>query len=58
LVGDERHLVFECPALQHVRHRFSHLFTDNMPTMASFFWQKNMRDVVFFVLECLAVLSS
>ncbi len=55
LVCDERHLV--CPALQHVRHRFSHLFTGDMPTMASSFWQKNMRNVIYFVLEFLAVLA-
>ena len=54
-LGDERHLVFECPALQHVRQRYSHLFTD--ATMISFFWQENMRDVVYFVLECLRVLT-
>ena len=55
-LGDERHLVFECPALQHVRQRYSYLFTDNNATMISIFWQENMRDVVYFVLECLQVL--
>ena len=46
-IGDERHLVLACPALQHVRQRYSQLFTDDDATMISFFWQKNMRDVFF-----------
>ena len=54
-----RHLVFECPALQHVRQRYSHLFTDDdAATMISFFWQRDMRDVVYLVLECLNVITS
>ena len=45
-------------ALQHVRQRYSHLFTDDDATMISFFWQRDMRDVVYFVLECLDVMTS
>ena len=57
-IGDERHLVFERPALQDVRQRYSHLFTDDDATMISFFWQRDMRDVVYHVLECLDVMTS
>ena len=56
--GNERHLVFECPALQHVRQRYSHLFTDDDATMISFFWQRDMRDVAYYILECLDVMTS
>ena len=57
-IGDERRLVFECPALQQVRQQYSHLFTDDDATMTSFSWQRDMRDVVYFVLECLDVMTS
>ena len=32
-VADERHLVFECPAMQPVRDQFAHLFGDDSMTM-------------------------
>jgi hypothetical protein len=35
-VGDERHLVFTCPALEHIRLPYRHLFTSRTDTMVQF----------------------
>ena len=50
-IGDERHLVFVCPAVQHVRDKYSHLFTPRRPTMRQFMWQDDTVSVVRFVAE-------
>lgn len=57
-IGDERHLVFVCPAVQHVRDKYSHLFTPRRPTMRQFMWQDDTVSVVRFVAECLDILQS
>jgi hypothetical protein len=53
-LGDERHLVFECPHLQSIRDRFSGLF--RVSTMKQFFWQDDLVSVCKFLCECLDVL--
>ena len=49
-IEDEKHLVSECPALQDLRDKRSHLFAD---AMALFIWQDDMVGVVRFIDECL-----
>ena len=53
-IGDEKHLVFECPALQDLRDKRPHLF-DGAQTdaMVLFMWQDDMIGVVRFIDECL-----
>ena len=51
-LGDERHMVFECPAMQPVRDRFPGLFAANIDTMQRFMWQPDLRGVAHFVLAC------
>ena len=57
-VGDERHLTFVCPAVQHVRDKYRQLFALGRPSMREFMWQDDIRAVVRFVVECLDVLEA
>lgn len=38
-IGDEQHLIFTCPAVQHVRDRYAGLFSGSTHTMLDFMWQ-------------------
>lgn len=58
MVGDERHLVFECSAVQHVRDKYSHLFSGPGQTMQQFMWQADIAGVVHFVRDSMLVLLS
>lgn len=58
VLGDEYHLVFECPAVAHLRLRYAALFVPQGQTMLQFLWQRDMVSVVRFVRDCLAVLLS
>ncbi len=51
-LGDEKHLVFECSALQHIRDKFSFLFI-RRDTMRSFMNQGCQRELMHFISECL-----
>ena len=51
-VGDEKHLVFECSALNGICLRFPNLFT-GFHTMSSFMNQAAQRDVMHFITDCL-----
>ena len=51
-VGDEKHLVFECSALNGIRLRFPHLFK-GFHTMSSFMNQAAQRVVMHFITDCL-----
>ena len=51
-VDDEKHLIFECSALDHIRHKFSVLFI-NHHSVRSFMNQVSQRDVLHFVCDCL-----
>jgi hypothetical protein len=52
-LGDERHLVFECPALQPIRDRYADRFCIVPLTMRQFMWQPAMLRVAHFVVECM-----
>ena len=40
-LGDERHLVFECPAFKHIRRQYAHIFQDARSTMRLFVWHED-----------------
>jgi len=42
-LGDEQHLVFNCPALQEIRDRYNALFGDHAATMVQFMWHHDAR---------------
>jgi hypothetical protein len=52
-VGDERHLVFECTALQPIRNKYADLFRVAPLTMRQFMWQPDLLRVALFVVECM-----
>ena len=52
LFGDEKHLVFECPALASLRQRHAGLFTSQTDTMRSFFAQQDHLGVFHYVIDC------
>ena len=56
-VGDERHMVFECPALQQIRDEFEHLFSSGV-TMRAFMNQTDQRAVISFVVTCLDIMDA
>jgi hypothetical protein len=56
-IGDEMHLVFECPAVQHVRDQYAHLFTFTTSTMRTFLWQDDIISVIKYVVTCMDILK-
>ena len=50
--GDEKHMVFECSALQHIRDEYPALFAGDH-TMRSFMNQADQRSIIHFISECL-----
>ena len=54
-LGDEQHVVFECPGLQAIRDRHVGLFGEHAATMIQFMWQDDIRGVAMFLKECLGV---
>ena len=48
---DERHVVFECPALQHLRAEYDSLFQRRF-SMRGFMWQPGAVQVARFVAAC------
>ncbi len=58
VVGDEKHLLLECPAAQRIRDEYAHLFTDPVQTMKEFMWQKDSLGVLKFVLDALAFMRA
>ena len=55
---DERHLVFECPAMQCVRDRYPALFSPATNTMQLFMWQHDIVGVAHFIQDCFEVLGA
>ena len=53
LVGDEHHLLFTCPAVQHVRQQFMHLFQQGRRSVQTFMWQDDLQGVAKFVTRAL-----
>ncbi len=56
-LGDERHLVFECPDLLCFREQWSHLF-EGPQTMQAFMWQEDLIGIVRFINACLHKMNS
>ena len=52
-IGDEKHMVFTCTALQHIRERHAGLFSASIVTMLDFMWQADLVGVAKFVMDCL-----
>ncbi len=52
VLGDERHLVFECPAVQSIRDQYPVLFGAAIQTMQQFMWQLDVVSVAHFVMDC------
>ena len=57
-VGDERHLVFECPALQHIRQHYADIYSDAHSTMRLFMWHKDQKAVASCLLRLLSEYDS
>ena len=57
-VGDERHLVFECPALQHIRQHYADIYSDARSTMRLFMWHKDQKAVASCLLRLLSQCDS
>ena len=57
VVGDERHMVFDCTALQPVREQYSGLFGPTLVTMQQIMWQRDLVGVAHFVLELLGKIA-
>ena len=57
-VHDERHLVFECPAMQPVRDRYPALFSPAQGTMQLFMWQQDIVGVAHYIMDCFDALSA
>ena len=53
-IGDERHIVFECPALRDLRARHACLFRPDITTMRQFMWQDDLVQVAHFIKHSLA----
>ena len=58
-LDDERHLVFECTAFEHLRAARRHLFTAAIgENMRAFFGQRDESAVMGYVLDCLKMCHS
>eukprot|EP00884_Botryococcus_braunii_P005149 jgi/Botrbrau1/14635/Bobra.0364s0018.1 len=53
LVGDKHHLLFTCPAVQHVRQQFMHLFQQRSRSVQKFVWQEDLQGVAKLVTRAL-----
>ena len=52
-LGDERHHVFECPAVEDIRRRYSMLFVDSHRAMRLFMWHPDQKGVAACLLQVL-----
>ena len=57
-VDDEKHLVFDCPAMQPVRDRYPALFGRGRHTMQLFMWQADLVGVAHFIMDCFDALGA
>ena len=55
-VGDEKHMIFECPAVAALRVQYAHLFAASIQDMRQFMWQDDRVGVVRFVLQALQLM--
>ena len=59
VLGDEKHLLFECPALQDLRDRYENLFqAPQGDAMLLFMWQDDIIGVARFIDACLERVST
>ena len=59
VLGDEKHLLFECPALQDLRDRYENLFqAPQGDAMLLFMWQDDIIGVARFIDACLERMST
>ena len=52
-LGDERHYVLECPAVEGIRRRFSMLSVDSHRAMRLFMWHPDQKGVAACLLQFL-----
>ena len=58
-LGDEKHLLFECPALQDLRDRYENLFqAPQSDAMILFMWQDDIIGLAPFIDACLERVST
>ncbi len=55
-VGDEKHMIFECPAVAALRVQYAHLFAASIQDVRQFMWQDDRVGVVRFVLQALQLM--
>ena len=57
LLGDERHMLLECPALADLRDEYSPLFAECSGVMARLVWARNQPMVSRYIIACLDRMS-
>ena len=57
-VGDERHLVFECPAFRHIRRQYAQIYADAHAAMKLFVWHEDQKVVASCLLRLLSELEA
>ena len=57
-LGDERHMLLECPALAGLRLHFSSLLMSCSSVMRRPLWAKDQREVCRYIIACLDRMSS
>ena len=59
VLGDEKHLLFECPAFQDLRDRYENLFqAPQGDAMILFMWQDDITGLARFFDACLERVST
>ena len=56
VIGDERHVVFECAALAQLRLQYAPLFAAQ--TMLEFMWQEDVVSVAHYLRKALLIMQS
>ena len=57
-LGDERHMLLECPALADLRLQFSSLLLPCSGVMRRLLWAKDQHEVCRYIIACLDRMSS
>ena len=56
-LGDERHMLLECPALADLREEYSPLVAECLGVMARLVWARNQPMVSRYIIACLDRMS-
>ena len=56
-LGDERHMLLECPALADLRDEYSPLVAECSGVMARLVWARNQPMVSKYIIACLDIMS-